>query len=421
MDPVIRFEHVNKKYHLGVGRISLREAVSSNANKMLSRDESPAREDKILWALKDVTFDLPREHALGLIGPNGAGKTTILKILAKITRPSSGLVEVKGRTSALIELGAGFHPDLTGRDNVYLNGAILGLSRKEITRLFDRIVDFSGLERFIDTPVKRYSSGMYVRLGFSVAAHIEPDVLLVDEVLAVGDAQFRTKCAVRIAELKRVGTTIVFVAHNLYLVKSVCDTAIFMNHGQIQEYGDSVDAISAYESWLHQSRMMEPPPTEETVDPSKLSYAEITHIEVNSLNSSTEGYLNYSDSAEIRVHYDLKQPIDRPNLVLRIMRADGTTCAMIRTEDFGYDLGSLNGKGVISIGVDPIQLSGGAYVVDAKLMMGSIDGIPIALGHSSWFQVAGLSLGHVEASGVFVPKVAWARLEEDDALLTNSQ
>jgi ABC-type polysaccharide/polyol phosphate transport system ATPase subunit len=346
-----------------------------------------------------------------LIGPNGAGKTTILKILAKITKPTSGKVDIQGRVSALIELGAGFHPDLSGRENIYLNGTILGLSRKEISRVFDRIVDFSGLEKFIDTPVKRYSSGMYVRLGFSVAAHIEPDVFLVDEVLAVGDAEFRQKCARRIEELRKLGTTIVFVAHNLWLVKSVCDTAIFMDKGKIQVYGDVVDAIKAYESRMHQNQISRFNENQSEPDPSHGSIVDLTAVEVRHLSGEEKTKFCYKDPVEVRVHYDVKQPIAQPNLVLRFSRADGTTCSMIRTLDYGYPIGVLDGKGVISIAVDPLQLSGGAYVIEAKLMMGSIDGVPLAAKHSSWFEVEGLSLSHVEASGVFVPHIVWARLE----------
>jgi len=410
--PVIQFEHVYKQYRLGLGRTSLREAVASNAKKIARRNAQAETAKQSLWALHDVSFELHKGGALGLIGPNGAGKTTILKILAKITRPTSGIVDIQGRVSALIELGAGFHPDLSGRENIYLNGAILGLSRKEISRVFDRIVDFSGLERFIDTPVKRYSSGMYVRLGFSVAAHIEPDVLLVDEVLAVGDAQFRQKCARRIEDLRNSGTTIVFVAHNLYLVKSVCDTAIFMNKGRVQVQGDVVDAITAYEAWLHENQITLAGEKRDSRDPTHTSVTDLTAIEIRRLDGTVTDKFTHQDAVEIRVHYKARQPVQQPNLVLRITRADGVTSCMIRTIDYGYTLKDMEGDGIISVAIDPLQLAGGAYVIEAKLMTNVIDGIPLAKMHSSWFEVEGLSLGHVEASGVFVPQVIWARIEE---------
>lgn len=411
MHPIIRFEQITKCYRLGSGNTNVREAITDGVKKIIRRPDRDRNVTSNLWALQDVSFHLHKGDALGLIGPNGAGKTTILKILAKITRPTSGKVDIKGRVSALIELGAGFHQDLTGRENIYLNGAILGLSRKEISRVFDQIVEFSGLERFIDTPVKRYSSGMYVRLGFSVAAHIEPDVLLVDEVLAVGDAQFRQKCARRIDELRKLGTTIVFVAHNLYLVKSICDSAIYMNHGRIQAQGDTIEAISAYENWMSNNQIAETGTRFDEQDPSASSFVKLTAVEIRSLNGPIRDEYQYDDAIEIRVHYETKQPISQPNLVLLITRPDGTTCSMIRTNDYGYHLDEINGSGFISVAVDPIQLSSGAYVIEARLLMSSLDGMPLAWKHSSWFDVKGLSLGYRDSSGVFVPKVKWARVE----------
>jgi len=253
MKPAVRFENVSKRYELGTGQASLKRLVTKPIKRLIGR-KNKLHPSQVLWALRDVSFAVEPGSALGLVGPNGSGKTTSLKLLSKITFPTSGKIDVNGRISALIELGAGFHPDLTGRENVYLNGTILGMKRQEIDERFDQIVEFSGLERFIDTPVKRYSSGMYVRLGFSVAAHVEPDVLLVDEVLAVGDAQFRQKCAQRIEELQKIGTTIVFVAHNLYLVRSVCDKAVFLLNGETQQMGDVDDVISSYENWLFEQR-----------------------------------------------------------------------------------------------------------------------------------------------------------------------
>ncbi len=411
MVPIIRFENISKRYQLGAGGTNLREVLARSVKQRIRPADSKENETKSLWALDDVSFSLNQGDALGLIGPNGAGKTTILKILAKITYPTSGMLNIHGRVAALIELGAGFHPDLTGRENIYLNGAILGLTKREISHSFDRIVDFSELEKFIDTPVKRYSSGMYVRLGFSVAAHIEPDVLLVDEVLAVGDAQFRQKCAGRIAELRKLGTTIVFVAHNLYLVKSVCDSAIYMNHGQIQEQGDTIKAISAYESWMFKNQIIRSGTILDEQDPSNTSSVNFTRVEIRSLNSVTREKLRHGDAVEIRVHYETQLPIREPNLVLRITRSDGTTCCMIRTYDYGHHLDDLIGSGVISVAIDPLQLASGAYAIEAKLMMTSIDGVPLALRHSPWFEVEGLSLGYEEASGVYVPHVSWARLE----------
>lgn len=416
MRKAVRFEQVSKRYRLGVGRTSIREVITNSLSKGLKFDGGASSDERFFWALQDISFELPKGHALGLIGPNGAGKTTTLKLLAKITRPTYGRIEVNGRISSLIELGAGFHPDLTGRENIYLNAAILGLPRREVDRSFDRIVTFSGLERFIDTPIKRYSSGMYVRLGFSVAAHVEPDVLLVDEVLAVGDAQFRQRCAQRIEELQRKGTTILFVSHNLHLIQSVCDTAILLADGHIQAQGDAAIVINAYESWLRQVQSRKS--IEEVIefdDTLNSSVLDITKVEILGLNNDRVVELGYADGAEVRVNFEASKPINNPNLVIRIVRSDGTTCCMIRTADYGFALDKLEGQGMISLTIEPLQLAGGAYVIDA-LINGILDGMPLAREHSNWFQVAGLSLSHNETYGVFLPNVGSVRLEQKGRL-----
>jgi lipopolysaccharide transport system ATP-binding protein len=194
-----------------------------------------------------MSFQVKRGESLGIIGPNGAGKSTILKLLSRITAPTEGRLTINGRLSALIEVGSGFHPELTGRENVYLSGSILGMRRSDITKKFDDIVEFAGLREFIDTPVKRYSSGMYVRLGFSIAAQLAPDILLLDEVLAVGDANFKVKCLDRIRELKESGTTIIFISHDLDSVKKLCDRALLIDHGQLRAEGDPADVINSYQ------------------------------------------------------------------------------------------------------------------------------------------------------------------------------
>ncbi|HXI89161.1 MAG TPA: ABC transporter ATP-binding protein [Blastocatellia bacterium] len=198
------------------------------------------------WALKDVSFQVTRGETLGIIGPNGAGKSTILKLLSKITAPTSGEITINGRLSALIEVGSGFHPELTGRENIYLSGSILGMGRREIAKKLDSIIEFAGVHQFVDTPVKRYSSGMYVRLGFSIAAHLQPDILLLDEVLAVGDVYFQAKCYDRIMNLKDGGTTIVFISHDLNAVEFLCDRALLLDYGAVAGEGLPSDIISQY-------------------------------------------------------------------------------------------------------------------------------------------------------------------------------
>jgi homopolymeric O-antigen transport system ATP-binding protein len=244
MTASIIVKKISKRYRKGTGLTNLREIFS------FRQDSDPK---KYYWAVKDVSFDLQPGEALGIIGPNGAGKTTILKILSQVTRPTKGEIQVNGRLSALIELGAGFHPDLTGRDNIFLNGTILGMRRSEIKKRFDEIVDFAGIGDYLDTPVKRYSSGMYARLGFAIAAHVDPQVLVVDEVLAVGDYPFQLKCYARMEELRRYGTTLIFVSHNLEAVRRVCKRALVMYRGEAIFQGTAPEAVVAYSNAIREA------------------------------------------------------------------------------------------------------------------------------------------------------------------------
>jgi lipopolysaccharide transport system ATP-binding protein len=250
MKPIIKCEGLGKKYHLGARETvapTLREAlkgfVASKARFFGGRsgDRHP-----MVWALRDVSFEIYPGEVVGIIGPNGAGKSTLLRILARITRPTAGHADLYGQTGSLLGVGTGFHPDLTGRENIYLNGAILGMNRNEIARKFDEIVAFAQIEDFLDTPAKRYSSGMYLRLGFAIAAHLEPDILLLDEVLTVGDAAFQAKCLQKIKEASIEGTTVLFVSHNVYSVAQLCGRAFHINTGQLQDDGEPETVISNY-------------------------------------------------------------------------------------------------------------------------------------------------------------------------------
>ncbi len=258
-DIAIQVENLSKRYRIGrqeerpetlVGAaLGWLKAPVDNFRQLrqLSRFQENGQEsDDIIWALKDVSFQVKRGEVVGIIGRNGAGKSTLLKILSRITEPTSGRVVLNGRVSSLLEVGTGFHPDLTGRENVYLNGAILGMTKREIDRKFDEIVDFSGVERFIDTPVKRYSSGMQVRLAFAVAAHLEPEILLVDEVLAVGDAAFQKKCLGKMGEVAREGRTVLFVSHNMVAVQTLCQRAFWLESGQIKAEGAVSSTVTSY-------------------------------------------------------------------------------------------------------------------------------------------------------------------------------
>ncbi|HVO55123.1 MAG TPA: ABC transporter ATP-binding protein [Solirubrobacterales bacterium] len=242
----IQAQGLGKSYRLGLNAAygSLREAISTAAGRAIGRGEK--KRTDVLWALRDVSFSIESGEAIGLIGHNGAGKSTLLKLLSRIAEPSTGWAEVTGRVGSLLEVGTGFHPELTGRENVFLNGAILGMRRAEIRRRFDEIVDFAQMERFLDTPVKRYSSGMQVRLAFAVAAHLEPEILLVDEVLAVGDAAFQRKSLAKMAEVARQGRTVVFVSHNLATIQSLCDRAILLERGNVVTDAPVEEAVTSY-------------------------------------------------------------------------------------------------------------------------------------------------------------------------------
>ncbi|MEO6169130.1 MAG: ABC transporter ATP-binding protein, partial [Chitinophagales bacterium] len=245
MENAITATHLSKKYQIGKKRnSSFRETVGERFSSLFSRQKNQVTE---FLALNDVSFEVKPGEVVGIIGKNGAGKSTLLKILSRITPPTRGRVEINGRVSSLLEVGTGFHPELTGRENIFMNGAILGMKRAEIKSKFDEIVAFSGIEQFIDTPVKRYSSGMYVRLAFAVAAHLEPEILIVDEVLAVGDAEFQKKCLGKMRDVSEMeGRTVLFVSHNMAAIAEMCRKGILLSNGKIAFNGNVQEMIAAY-------------------------------------------------------------------------------------------------------------------------------------------------------------------------------
>ena len=255
-DIVISIENLSKSYHLGqIGTGTLTNDLKlwwakrlgkPNPLTKVGEQELGHRYGETIWALKDVNFSVEQGETLGIIGRNGAGKSTLLKILSQVTAPTKGRVKIKGHVGSLLEVGTGFHPDLTGRENIFLNGAIMGMTRSEVIRKFDEIVDFSGVERFIDTPVKRYSSGMYVRLAFAVAAHLDPEILVVDEVLAVGDAEFQKKCLGKMGEVSGEGRTVLFVSHNMAAIQKLCQKGLYLESGHITEIGNISQIVNRY-------------------------------------------------------------------------------------------------------------------------------------------------------------------------------
>ncbi|MHB1295229.1 MAG: ABC transporter ATP-binding protein [Anaerolineae bacterium] len=399
MKGTVSFDHVRKRYRLGASR-----TLRSLLGDFTSRGEDSRR---VLWALDDVSFHLDPGQSLGLIGPNGAGKTTALKLLSNITRPTSGSVAVEGRLSSLIELGAGFHPELTGRENIFLNAAILGLGRREVADQIDNIITFSGLERFIDTPVKRYSSGMYVRLAFAVAAHMKPDILLVDEVLAVGDAQFRQQCMMRIEEIRAQGTTIAFVSHNMYLVRQVCQRAMLLVHGKPMYLGDTDGAIAAYEKLV----AAQPSATQSVTTLGVMQQRSdivVFGIEVKDDTGTVVHQMRYDErltvETTVRTTFRLVDPVLRAHVV----RIDGMVCAMA-TSRHQSDLSiTLCGQGRIRLRFDPVQLTTGDYSIQFSIL-DSGDTQVLACGQSDWFHVQGPHMTHETDRGFFCANVTWSQ------------
>jgi len=363
MENTIEFENISKRFLLGGYHGSLREVVPNLFKSALGKKRRSSQPE--LWALKDISFQMKPGEAVGIIGPNGAGKTTLLKILTSVTQPTSGIIRASGRISALIELGAGFHPDLTGRENIYLNGAILGMKKLEIRNQFDEIVAFSELEQFLDTPVKRYSSGMYARLGFSVAAHVNPQILVVDEVLAVGDIAFQAKCLARMADMKKEGTTILIVSHAMPRLKRLCSRAILLFRGAVIADGISDDVINLYQnSPQYSSNLKEHRPTagsQEKETSSSAGPVRITGVSFLDVTGAVKDVFETNEEFTARIHYQADHLIKEPIFEIWVHSADGTEFASHTTEWDQFASGNIQGQGFIDFIVDALPLSPGRY------------------------------------------------------------
>jgi ABC-type polysaccharide/polyol phosphate transport system ATPase subunit len=316
------------------------------------------------WALRQVDLEVRHGASLGVIGRNGAGKSTLLKLLAGITAPTRGRIVIKGRLAALIEVGSGFHPELTGRENVFLSGSILGMRRREIAAKFDQIVAFAGVEPFIDTPVKWYSSGMYVRLGFAVAAHISPDVLLVDEVLAVGDAEFQLRCLQRIQELRREGTTMLFISHDLSAVERLCDSAILLEHGEVVERGAPAAVVASY----HRRLAIWDPYSGVTTIESPRSGVALVNLRLSSPETSDAVSFRTGHPLTVSVRYVVAREVPDVECELRYYSADGRTrLAAPRTGEDGRGLDLKTPGGTIEFRCDALPFEPGSYSLGAVI------------------------------------------------------
>jgi lipopolysaccharide transport system ATP-binding protein len=360
MNPIIRVEKLSKVYRIGAGMHAgyrtLRESIAHAARAPLRRvaglagrlsprlTRTPASAAATeLWALRDVSFDVGAGEVVGIVGHNGAGKSTLLKIFSRITEPTSGRATLRGRVGSLLEVGTGFHPELTGRENIYLNGAVLGMTRSEIRRKFDAIVAFAEIARFLDTPVKRYSSGMYVRLAFAVAAHLEPEVLLVDEVLAVGDLAFQNKCLNHMRSLTRSGTTILLVSHNMAAIQSSCRRALLLDRGMLSADGPPAAIIDRYREMVHVQNC-DPEggrrrgESEPTASPVAIRGFQI----LDSAGAPTREF-RFGDCPQIRIELDAAQRIERPVINFGIRRSDGVLMCNFNNWYDGFALDYLEG------------------------------------------------------------------------------
>lgn len=345
----LKLDHVYKRY---------RRRANGNSPKRWYSSLRKPREDT--WALQDVTFEVRKGETLGIVGHNGAGKTTILKLLSCITVPTHGQITIHGRLAALIEVGTGFHPELTGRENVYLHGAMLGMRRAEITRKMDSIIDFSGIEKYIDEPVKRYSSGMYVRLGFSLAAHLEPDIVLLDEVLAVGDLAFQAKCLDRIAALRRTGATIVFVSHDLAAIYRVCDRALLLDRGELIMDGAPREIVDQYQKMSF--RDSEAPGQHADVAAKGAECLGIVFSGTEPRGSVRTGY-----PMEARFSYRAKEMLPGATIRVSVYWPSGYLCAQLTNESSGRELILEPGEGEVVFYCPVLPIQPGLYRVDLAI------------------------------------------------------
>lgn len=377
-DTVISIEQLSKVYRLG--QINTGTLAGDFSRFMARLRKKPDPTAKIargavstnseLWALQDINLEVKRGVALGILGRNGAGKSTLVKVLSRITAPSSGRARIRGRVSSLLEVGTGFHPELTGRENIFLNGCIMGLSKSDIRKKFDPIVDFSGVERFIDTPVKRYSSGMYVRLAFAVAAHLEPDILIVDEVLAVGDLEFQQKCIGKMGGVTKEGRTVLFVSHSLAAIRQLCSETILLRQGILEFAGGVEEGIARYKSQISSAEDIASSGVlfRDDTPISQEELYRITRVEVLDEASALRSRVSTWDFVRIRVHYFARDAVDNGSGVITVSSLENVQLLLMSSRpDRGTPMAVKQGEHYFDCTVPRWPLAAGKYQLEAGL------------------------------------------------------
>lgn len=382
--PAIRVEDLGKQYHLGLrerGYRTLRETIMNAAAAPLRRFRhlsGTSRKVERIWALKDVSFEVQPGEVVGIIGRNGAGKSTLLKILTRITEPTTGRAEVRGHVGSLLEVGTGMHPELTGRENVFLNGAVLGMPRASIKHKFDEIVDFSGVEKFLDTPVKRFSSGMRVRLAFAVAAHLEPEILLVDEVLAVGDAEFQKKCLGKMGDVARGGRTVLFVSHNMAAIQNLCASTLLLESGQLETVGPTDEVVEHY-----LSRVVSQSSTRMPLSEFRLPGYQpiIEEINLYDEDCNPTNHVGVGEAVTIEIVYAHSEPLRNPGFGIGIEANDGQRLSFLHTDIQCRNVPELPAVGKVICRLPKIGFAPGLYYLSfACLHCGTkIDALPRAV------------------------------------------
>tara|TARA_R110002072_G_scaffold131586_4_gene271383 strand:+ start:17127 stop:18407 length:1281 start_codon:yes stop_codon:yes gene_type:complete len=418
MGIILKAKNISKQYRLGLvgtGTLShdlnrfwyrIRGKEDPYLKVGAANDRSETATENYVWALRDINFEVQEGEVLGIIGKNGAGKSTLLKILSKVTSPTTGVIKTKGRIASLLEVGTGFHPELTGRENIYLNGAILGMNKKEIASKEEEIVDFSGCAMYIDTPVKRYSSGMRVRLAFAVAAHLEPDILVIDEVLAVGDAEFQKKAIGKMQDISKTdGRTVLFVSHNMAAVKSLCTRAIVLEHGYVKFEGQTDEAVDFYlqgQSFKEQKDLLE--------REDRLGNGNVLFSEVNFINENGHNVTDVVSGKALTLQLKLikKRPVNYLKLFVGVALLDKNQqkVATFLSDEMGSDLAYVEHKDVIELYIPKLYLRAGTYSVTLQLCddgpkrSGFVDIIE----HAATLNVLGgdiWNVGNVNRSGNF--------------------